>query len=52
MHPTRGVSPWVEAAGIARRKASRGKTPGGATACRKAAGSETAYDKTTNNTAW
>lgn len=51
-HPTRGDAPWVEAAGIARHKASRGKTPGGATARRKAAGSETAYDKTTNNTAW
>ena len=51
-HPTRGNAPWVEAAGITRRKAARGKTPGGATARRKAAGSATAYDKTTNNTAW
>ena len=51
-HPTRGDTPWVEAAGIARRKAARGKTPGSETARRKAAGSETAYGKTTNNTAW
>lgn len=51
-HPTRGDAPWVEACGIARRKASRGKTPGGATARRKAAGSEAADGETTNDTAW
>lgn len=45
-HPTRGDAPWVEACGIARRKASRGKTPGGATTRRKAADGET-----TNGTA-
>lgn len=50
-HPTRGDAPWVEACGIARRKASRGKTPGGATARRKAAGSEAADGETTNDTA-
>ena len=49
-HPTRGDAPWVEACGIARRKASRGKTPGGATARRKATGSEAADGETTNNT--
>ena len=51
-HPTRGDAPWVEACGIARRKASRGKTPGGATARRKAAGSEAADGETTNDTDW
>lgn len=51
-HPTRGDAPWVEACGIARRKASRGKTPGGATARRKATGSEAADGETTNDTAW
>ena len=51
-HPTRGDAPWVEAGGIARRKASRGKTPGGATARRKATGSEAADGETTNDTAW
>lgn len=50
-HPTRGDAPWVEACGIARRKASRGKTPGGATARRQAAGSEAADGQTTNGTA-
>ena len=50
-HPTRGDAPWVEACGIARRKASRGKTPGGATARRKATGSEAADGETTNDTA-
>lgn len=49
--PTRGDAPWVEACGIARRKASRDKTPGGATARRKAAGSEAADGETTNGTA-
>ena len=50
-HPTRGDAPWVEACGIARRKASRGKTPGGATARRKATGSEATGSETNNNTA-
>ena len=50
-HPTRGDAPWDKAGGIARRKASRGKTPGGATARRKAAGSEAADGETTNGTA-
>lgn len=50
-HPTRGDAPWVEAGGIARRKASRGKTPGGATTRRKATGSEAADGETTNDTA-
>ena len=49
--PSRGNAPWVEACGIARRKASRGKTPGGATARRQAAGSEAADGQTTNGTA-
>ena len=47
-----GVSCYIEACGIARRKASRGKTPGGATARRKAAGSEAADGETTNDTDW
>ena len=50
-HPTRGDAPWDKAGGIARRKASRGKTPGGATARRKATGSEAADGETTNGTA-
>lgn len=50
-HPTRSDAPWVEACGIARRKASRGKTPGGATARRQAAGSEAADGEITNDTA-
>ena len=49
--PTRGDAPWDKAGGIARRKASRGKTPGGATARRKAAGSEAADGETTDDTA-
>jgi len=49
--PASGTASGTATRGIARRKASRGKTPGGATARRKATGSETADGETINDTA-